>query len=151
MPALLTSTDGAPCSLATCSTKRRTLWVSFTSSSSAATLAPPASRLATAASRFAASRAPITTNRSAAASWRAVPRPMPRMPPVPMARRLAGMHVLYHNVMPKVLRAGRLGYPDDDVFRLCGAARDGEWVVAGAYAACKFDVGPRCDPPCHCE
>ena len=53
--------------------------------------------------------------------------------------------------MPKLLRAVRLDDSDEHVFRGCGAARDGEWVVSGGYAVCQFDTAPRCDPPCHCE
>lgn len=53
--------------------------------------------------------------------------------------------------MPKLLRAVRLDDSDEHVFRGCGAARDGEWVVTGGYAACDFDTAPRCDPACHCE
>ena len=53
--------------------------------------------------------------------------------------------------MPKLLRAVRLDDSDDQVFRACGAARDGEWVVTGGYAVCDFDNAPRCDPACHCE
>jgi hypothetical protein len=53
--------------------------------------------------------------------------------------------------MPKLLRAVRLDDSDEQVFRACGAAADGAWVVTGGYAACQFDTAPRCDPPCHCE
>ena len=53
--------------------------------------------------------------------------------------------------MPKLLRAVRLDDSDEHVFRACGAARDGEWVVSGGYAACDFEREPRCDPACHCE
>src|SRR5213595_2646213 len=53
--------------------------------------------------------------------------------------------------MPKFLRAVRLDESDDQVFRSCGAARDGEWVVSGGYAACDFANAPQCDPPCHCQ
>lgn len=53
--------------------------------------------------------------------------------------------------MPKLLRAVRLDDSDDHVFRACGAARDGEWVVSGGYAVCDFDNAPRCEPACHCE
>jgi Family of unknown function (DUF6505) len=53
--------------------------------------------------------------------------------------------------MPKLLRAVRLDDSDEHVFRACGAARDGEWVVSGGYAACQFDSAPRCEPACHCE
>jgi hypothetical protein len=53
--------------------------------------------------------------------------------------------------MPKLLRAVRLDDSDDQVFRGCGAARDGEWVVTGGYAVCDFEHAPRCDPACHCE
>lgn len=53
--------------------------------------------------------------------------------------------------MPKLLRAVRLDDSDDHVFRACGAAKDGEWVVSGGYAVCEFDQAPRCDPACHCE
>jgi len=53
--------------------------------------------------------------------------------------------------MPKLLRAVRLDDSDEHVFRGCGAAADGEWVVSGGYAVCDFDTAPRCDPPCHCE
>jgi hypothetical protein len=53
--------------------------------------------------------------------------------------------------MPKLLRAVRLDDSDDHIFRACGAASDGEWVVSGGYAVCGFDSAPRCDPPCHCE
>ena len=52
--------------------------------------------------------------------------------------------------MPKLLRAVRLDDSDEHVFRSCGAAKDGEWVVSGGYAVCSFDSAPRCDPPCHC-
>lgn len=55
------------------------------------------------------------------------------------------------NAMPKLLRAVRLDDSDEHVFRACGAARDGEWVSTGGFAACQFDSAPRCDPPCHCE
>jgi hypothetical protein len=53
--------------------------------------------------------------------------------------------------MPKLLRAVRLDDSDDHIFRSCGAARDGEWVVTGGYAVCDFDAAPKCDPACHCE
>jgi hypothetical protein len=53
--------------------------------------------------------------------------------------------------MPKLLRAVRLDDSDDHVFRTCGAATDGEWVVSGGFAVCEFDSAPRCDPACHCE
>lgn len=53
--------------------------------------------------------------------------------------------------MPKLLRAVRLDDSDEHVFRSCGAAAEGEWVVSGGYAACDFDRAPQCDPPCHCE
>ena len=53
--------------------------------------------------------------------------------------------------MPKLLRAVRLDDSDEHVFRACGAAAEGEWVVSGGYAACDFDTAPRCDPSCHCE
>ena len=53
--------------------------------------------------------------------------------------------------MIKLLRAVRLDDSDEQVFRSCGAARDGDWVVSGGYAVCDFDRAPRCDPPCHCE
>jgi hypothetical protein len=53
--------------------------------------------------------------------------------------------------MPKLLRAVRLDDSDEHVFRGCGAARDGEWVVTGGYAVCDFTNAPRCDPPCHCQ
>jgi hypothetical protein len=53
--------------------------------------------------------------------------------------------------MPKLLRAVRLDDSDDQVFRGCGAARDGEWVVTGGYAVCDFEHAPRCQPACHCE
>ena len=53
--------------------------------------------------------------------------------------------------MPKLLRAVRLDDSDEHVFRGCGAAGDGEWVVSGGYAVCDFDNAPRCDPACHCE
>ena len=53
--------------------------------------------------------------------------------------------------MPKLLRAVRLDDSDDHVFRACGAAKDGEWVVSGGYAVCDFAAAPRCDPACHCE
>ena len=53
--------------------------------------------------------------------------------------------------MPKLLRAVRLDDSDEHVFRSCGAARDGEWVVTGGYAVCDFIRGRRCEPSCHCE
>jgi hypothetical protein len=53
--------------------------------------------------------------------------------------------------MPKLLRAVRLDDSDEHVFRSCGAAAEGEWLVSGGYAACDFDRAPQCDPPCHCE
>jgi hypothetical protein len=53
--------------------------------------------------------------------------------------------------MPKLLKAVRLDDSDEQVFRACGAARDGEWVVSGGFAVCGFDSAPRCDPACHCE
>ena len=53
--------------------------------------------------------------------------------------------------MPKLLRAVRLDDSDDHVFKACGAAKDGEWVVTGGYAVCDFANAPRCDPSCHCE
>jgi hypothetical protein len=52
--------------------------------------------------------------------------------------------------MPKLLRAVRLDDSDEQIFRGCGAAKDGEWVVTGGHAVCDFDTAPRCDPPCHC-
>jgi uncharacterized protein DUF6505 len=53
--------------------------------------------------------------------------------------------------MPRLLRAVRLDDSDDQVFRACGAARDGEWVITGGFAVCDFENAPRCDPPCHCQ
>lgn len=53
--------------------------------------------------------------------------------------------------MPKLLRAVRLDDSDDQVFRGCGAAHDGEWVVTGGYAVCDFENSPRCEPACHCQ
>jgi len=53
--------------------------------------------------------------------------------------------------MPKLLRAVRLDDSDDQVFRACGAAREGDWVVSGGYAVCDFANAPRCAPPCHCQ
>jgi|SRR5881394_2839017 len=53
--------------------------------------------------------------------------------------------------MPKLLRAVRLDDSDEHVFRTCGAARDGDWVVSGGYAVCEFARERRCDPSCHCE
>lgn len=53
--------------------------------------------------------------------------------------------------MPKLLRAVRLDDSDEQVFRACGAARDGEPVVTGGFATCAFDSAPRCEPACHCE
>src|SRR5690349_20231704 len=150
MPALFTRIEGAPCCLSTWSTKRFTLFVSFTSRANADTSAPSAARLAIAALHFAGSRAPITTWTSAFASCRAISRPIPRLPPVTMAILLAGMGQ-YDNDMPKLLRAVRLDDSDEHVFRSCGAARDGEPVVTGGYAVCDFANAPHCDPPCHCQ
>ena len=53
--------------------------------------------------------------------------------------------------MPKLLRAVRLDDSDEHVFRSCGAASDGEWVVTGGYAVCDFAQARRCEPSCHCE
>ena len=53
--------------------------------------------------------------------------------------------------MPKLLRAVRLDDSDNHIFRGCGAARDGDWVVSGGYAVCDFDQAPRCEPACHCQ
>ena len=53
--------------------------------------------------------------------------------------------------MPKLLRAVRLDDSDDHVFRGCGAARDGEALVSGGYAACDFTHERRCEPSCHCD
>ncbi len=53
--------------------------------------------------------------------------------------------------MPKLLKAVRLDDSDEHIFKSCGAAPDGQWVVSGGYAACDFTNAPRCDPPCHCE
>lgn len=53
--------------------------------------------------------------------------------------------------MAKLLSAVRLDDSDEHIFRGCGAAGDGDAVVSGGFAACDFDVAPRCDPPCHCE
>ena len=54
-------------------------------------------------------------------------------------------------IMPKLLRAVRLDDSDEQVFRSCGAEKDGEWVVTGGYAVCDFAKAPRCSPACHCE
>ena len=53
--------------------------------------------------------------------------------------------------MPKLLRAVRLDDSDEHVFRACGAAADGDWVVTGGFAVCEFDSAPACAPACHCE
>ena len=53
--------------------------------------------------------------------------------------------------MPKLLRAVRLDDSDDQVFRACGAARDGEPVVSGGYATCDFARERRCAPSCRCD
>jgi hypothetical protein len=53
--------------------------------------------------------------------------------------------------MPKLLRAVRLDDSDEHVFRSCGAAADGAWLVTGGFAVCEFDSAPRCQPSCHCE
>ena len=53
--------------------------------------------------------------------------------------------------MAKFLRAVRLDESDEQVFRACGAAADGDWLVTGGYAVCDFEGAPRCEPRCHCE
>jgi hypothetical protein len=53
--------------------------------------------------------------------------------------------------MPKLLRAVRLDDSDEQVFRACGAAVDGEWVTTAGFAVCDFDNAPRCEPACHCQ
>jgi hypothetical protein len=53
--------------------------------------------------------------------------------------------------MPKLLRAVRLDESDEQVFRACGAARDGEPVITGGFAVCDFENAPRCEPACHCQ
>lgn len=53
--------------------------------------------------------------------------------------------------MPKLLRAVRLDESDEHVFRSCGAAKEGDWVVSGGYAVCDFTNARRCEPSCHCE
>jgi hypothetical protein len=53
--------------------------------------------------------------------------------------------------MPKLLRAVRLDDSDDQVFRGCGAVRDGEPVVTGGYAVCDFTRQRQCNPSCRCE
>jgi len=53
--------------------------------------------------------------------------------------------------MPKLLRAVRLDDSDDHVFRGCGAAAEGEWLVSGGFAVCDFEAQPRCEPACHCQ
>jgi hypothetical protein len=53
--------------------------------------------------------------------------------------------------MPKLLRAVRLDDSDDHLFKVHGAAAEGDWVVTGGYAVCDFANAPRCDPRCHCE
>ncbi|HXZ48405.1 MAG TPA: DUF6505 family protein [Usitatibacter sp.] len=53
--------------------------------------------------------------------------------------------------MTKLLRAVRLDDSDDELFRACGAAKDGEPVVTGGYAVCDFAGKRACDPSCHCE
>jgi hypothetical protein len=53
--------------------------------------------------------------------------------------------------MPKLLRAVRLDDSDDHLFKTHGAAREGEWMVSGGYAACDSANAPQCDPRCHCE
>ena len=53
--------------------------------------------------------------------------------------------------MPKLLRAVRLDDSDEQVFRACGAAKDGEPVVTGGFAVCDFTGERRCAPSCHCE
>jgi hypothetical protein len=53
--------------------------------------------------------------------------------------------------MPKLLRAVRLDDSDEQVFRACGAATDGEWVTTAGFAVCDFENAPRCDPACHCQ
>jgi hypothetical protein len=53
--------------------------------------------------------------------------------------------------MPKLLRAVRLDESDDAVFRACGAAKDGEWVVSGGYSVCDFATRRRCEPSCRCD
>ena len=45
----------------------------------------------------------------------------------------------------------RLDDSDEHVFRSCGAAREGVWVVTGGFAVCDFTSAPRCSPSCHCE
>jgi hypothetical protein len=53
--------------------------------------------------------------------------------------------------MPKLLRAVRLDESDENVFRVCGAAREGEPVVTGGYAVCDFAQSRRCEPSCRCD
>lgn len=53
--------------------------------------------------------------------------------------------------MPKLLRAVRLDDSDEQVFRACGAATDGEWVTTAGFAVCDFERAPRCEPACHCQ
>jgi hypothetical protein len=66
-------------------------------------------------------------------------------------RQFSGLAWRYDNDHAQALRAVRLDDSDDHVFRACGAAREGEWVVSGGFAVCDFAAAPRCDPSCHCE
>jgi len=51
----------------------------------------------------------------------------------------------------KFLKAVRLDDSDDRVYAAeGGAARDGEWVVSGGYAACDLAAGHG-RTPCHCD
>jgi hypothetical protein len=51
----------------------------------------------------------------------------------------------------KFLKAVRLDDSDDRILAGdAGAARDGEWVVTGGYAACDLARGHR-QPGCHCD
>src|SRR5258706_222613 len=117
-PALLTRTLGAPWCFSTCSTKRRTLLVSFTSSGKAATFAPSLRREASALSHFTWSRAPTTTNRSDLSRCLGISGPIPLLPPVTMAILWLGMgsrtngNGLYDN-----------GYAEAAAFRAPGRLR----------------------------
>src|SRR5829696_1093994 len=87
MPALLTRMSSRPKRSLACRTMSRHEPGSAASNGMKALAAPEAARLATAASDFSRLRAATTTVAPAAARPRAMPSPMPPLPPVTIATR----------------------------------------------------------------
>src|SRR5215472_8560768 len=147
MPALLARISMPPSPLVTCSTMRPTACLSVTSLATAMALTPRAQRSATAAFDFSSLRPTTAMAAPASARPRAMPSPMPPLPPVTMATlpfrsNSAGF-------IAALSKLSSLALPDQDQAdggQRCAVAGPLDFIDHEAALRPRHDAGALADP-----